>query len=151
MPSVLLIDDHPMLRAALCDMLGSYGFRVFVARTVPRALSLYRAHLIDLVLVDADTPELGGLEVCNALQAASTERHHRLRAVATTGWWTPELAARARTAGVALLLAKPFSIAELVVSLKRAMAGPPPTARRVPPAIPPSLVHRYRTARFRSP
>ena len=84
--SVLVVDDHRLMREGTAALLRA-DERVEVAglaRDGREALALAERRAPDVVLLDLDMPELGGLETCAALR----ERHpghrgadpHRLRA-----------------------------------------------------------------------
>jgi two-component system, NarL family, invasion response regulator UvrY len=73
---VLIVDDHPVVRAGLCRLLAAAP-NVEVRETADgrEALSLYREQLPTVVILDLNLPGLGGLEVLKRLKAADPEAH----------------------------------------------------------------------------
>jgi signal transduction histidine kinase/CheY-like chemotaxis protein/ligand-binding sensor domain-containing protein len=71
MTTVLVIEDHPEVRAYLRRHLesGSPAYRVLEAADGEEGLALARARLPDLVLSDVMMPKLDGLGLCRALRA----------------------------------------------------------------------------------
>ena len=61
--SVLVIDDDPVLREGLADVLREEGFRVGCVENGQHALDLLRAGARpSVILLDLHTPEMDGLE-----------------------------------------------------------------------------------------
>jgi two-component system, NarL family, invasion response regulator UvrY len=73
---VLIVDDHPVVRAGLCRMLTAEpDVEVREAADGREALSLYREQVPTLVILDLNLPGLGGLEVLERIKAADPEAH----------------------------------------------------------------------------
>lgn len=64
---VLLVDDHPIVRAGCLRLLDAY--HVIEARTGDEALALYRAGRADMVVLDLGLPDIGGLDVARRLRS----------------------------------------------------------------------------------
>ncbi len=66
---VLLVDDEPLARALLREMLQSDPQAKIVGESVNghEALAAIREHSPDLLFLDVQMPELGGFEVLSAL------------------------------------------------------------------------------------
>ena len=69
--TVLVVDDEPTLRETLAEALEMDGFRVLTAADGRGALSRFREHHPDLVVLDLMLPELSGIEVCRIIRAES--------------------------------------------------------------------------------
>ncbi len=71
MPTVLVVDDEPMLREMVALMLENDGFSVLTAGSGPDAIDLSRSHHgeIDLLLSDVKMPMMDGCTLANQLQA----------------------------------------------------------------------------------
>lgn len=68
-PRILVVDDHPLTREALSQLLAENGFRVVgEAGDGQEALELARRLQPQLILLDLSMPGLGGLEVLPALR-----------------------------------------------------------------------------------
>lgn len=71
MPSILLVDDEPMIIDSLTYSLQREGFDVRAATDGLQALTLYEEMRPDLVVLDIRLPGMDGLEVCRRLRARS--------------------------------------------------------------------------------
>ena len=116
--TVLTVEDDPIVRADLSVILEDAGFEVCAAaRDGVEAVELEREHRPDLVLLDLGLPRLDGVSAARLISSAS-----RVPIIALTGAASPLLAA-ALDAGVTHHVAKPFSEASLVETLREALAG----------------------------
>lgn len=74
-PSTLLVVDDQSERARqLQVLLQIAGYRVIIAGDGAAALRLISAHDCDLVVVEAQLPDLDGLEICRAIKLAPATR-----------------------------------------------------------------------------
>lgn len=71
MPSILLVDDEPMIIDSLTYSLRREGFEVYTAIEGMQALNLFSETHPDLVVLDIRLPGIDGLEVCRRLRAQS--------------------------------------------------------------------------------
>ncbi|MFS2093136.1 response regulator [Pseudomonas sp. Pseusp11] len=71
MKKALLVDDHPVIRAAVRLVLEREGFKHFYeASSVGEALSILREHAVDLVVLDLVMPGGDGLELLGRIKAS---------------------------------------------------------------------------------
>jgi CheY-like chemotaxis protein len=68
MPSVLLVEDHPMNRKLFRDILG-FEFEVVEAESAEEAQELLRSVTPDLILMDMQLPGMDGLSLVRLLKA----------------------------------------------------------------------------------
>src|SRR5689334_5690336 len=68
-PSLLIVDDDLSSRALLRHYLTANGFAVCDAPDGASALGLLQAQPFDLVLLDVEMPDLGGLEVLRRVRS----------------------------------------------------------------------------------
>jgi DNA-binding NarL/FixJ family response regulator len=69
---ILIVDDHPIVRAGLRRLLASEGAHELAeAEDGKAALALARASAPDLVILDLNLPGLGGLELIRRLKLAA--------------------------------------------------------------------------------
>ncbi len=61
-PTVLVIDDEPVIRQSLETLLETYGFQVALARDGAQGLAAFRRIEPDLVLTDIVMPNQDGIE-----------------------------------------------------------------------------------------
>ncbi|WP_395575078.1 response regulator transcription factor [Streptomyces sp. BK79] len=71
MARVLLIDKDPALCQEVRRALLPLEVEVFVASTGGRGLESFQQHRPDLVLLDVDLPDIGGVDVCRSIRSAS--------------------------------------------------------------------------------
>ncbi|WLG88805.1 response regulator transcription factor [Pseudomonas cucumis] len=70
MKKALLVDDHPVVSAAVRIVLEPEGFKlIYEAFSVGEALSILREHAVDLVILDLVMPGGDGLDVLERIKA----------------------------------------------------------------------------------
>ncbi len=69
--TILVVDDEPTLRETVAEALEADGFRVVTAADGRQALTTFREHHPDLVILDLMLPELSGTEVCRIIRRES--------------------------------------------------------------------------------
>ena len=114
---VLVIDDEPVVRDAVRRVLQANGLRVATAEDAASGLDHPAAASCRLVLCDLMLPDRSGMEVLQEL----SRRRPELPVVLITGYATADHALRAREAGAADFLAKPFEARELMDTVQRAL------------------------------
>jgi two-component system, OmpR family, response regulator MprA len=110
---ILVVDDDPLLAAALRRPLAYEGFEVEVAASGEEALTSVREHGPDLVILDVLLPGIDGLEVLRRLREASDVPVLMLTARSEV----PERVAGFE-AGADDYLGKPFAFEELLMRVK---------------------------------
>src|SRR6185369_1580545 len=70
--SLLLVDDDSSSRALLRHYLQPHGFDITDAASGAEALAVLEGQRFDLVLLDVEMPEMGGLDVLRALRLKHT-------------------------------------------------------------------------------
>ena len=114
-PLVLIAEDDDSVRMTLEIVLHDEGFRVLTASDGQEALEAARASRPDVILIDGVMPKLSGDEVLRRLRAEGSleaEVFVLSGMEAEPGQW-----------GDAHIIGKPFDIDELVVNIRRAIAG----------------------------
>ncbi|MDD2833141.1 MAG: response regulator transcription factor [Methylotenera sp.] len=72
--TILLVDDHAVVRQGLKSFLGQWGYRVVAeASSGESAILLWQEHQPNLVLMDLDMPGLGGLEALQRILARNKD------------------------------------------------------------------------------
>ena len=118
LPTVFVVEDDALLRAALDGFLRSYGFRVRLFSSATEFLSerLQDAPVCCLVL-DLCLPEMNGLELQEKL--AQTDLH--LPIIFMTGHGDIRTAVRAMKGGAVEFLTKPFDHQDLLNAIHRSI------------------------------
>ncbi len=109
---VLLIDDDALALRQIGHILEQLGYRVLPASNWTQALRLFHGHDIDLVLMDAVMPAVGGFRLTQILRAQSTSYVPIITALRD-----PSAHARGLHAGADDFLRKPVDPLELRVRL----------------------------------
>ena len=115
-PTVLTVEDDPIIRADLRLVLEDAGFDVSDARDGIEAVELAREHEPDVILLDLGLPGIGGVEATRQILAERV-----VPIVALTGR-SRGLAEEAVEAGASSYVLKPFHPEEVVGALLDAIA-----------------------------
>lgn len=126
---VLVVEDERDLATVVAYNLRAEGLEVVVAGNGETALREASARRFDLVVLDLNLPDIGGLEVCRKLKASPTTRDIPILIASARGEEVD------RVVGLELgaddYVVKPFSVRELVLRvraiLRRAEASGPPS------------------------
>ena len=121
MITVLVVDDHSFVRAALVAFLESAGDILVVGECADgtEVVPAFRNTRPDVVLMDVDMPRMNGVEATRALLA--TEPHARV--VMLTGTITPVRMWQARSSGAKGYLLKGDDAVELIERVREVAAG----------------------------
>lgn len=117
---ILIVDDHAIVRAGLRRLLkGVFEGDVLEASTGREALALARGRSLDLVLLDMNLPELGGLELLSRLATVVPN----LLVLVLSMHAEPLYVTRAMEAGASGYVSKNVAPDELVTAIKQVAAG----------------------------
>jgi len=122
MPAVLVLDDNAEYRALLTEFLTQAGFEVIALKDGRGVTEILQQRPIDLVITDVGMPERDGFEVMTALRIS----HPRLPVIAISGDMplnTHLYLTLASKLGASRVLAKPFSMAQLIAAAREAVVG----------------------------
>jgi DNA-binding NtrC family response regulator len=114
-PSILVVEDEAKLRRLVELQLAEEGFQVQSAPDAETGLQLVNKEPFDLVLTDFKLPGMTGLEFLQAVKRVDAE----LPVVIMTAYGTVESAVDAMKAGASDYVLKPFSLAELVIVVRK--------------------------------
>jgi len=117
---ILIVDDDPQIRRVMRVSLTGQGYEVDDAKGGEGALEKLREQRFDLVLLDMNMPDMGGLEACRQIRTQSeiaiimlTVRDDELDKVG------------ALDAGADDYVTKPFNIQELSARIRAALRRTP--------------------------
>jgi CheY-like chemotaxis protein len=116
-PSVLVVDDEPLIRATVCEMLDMAGYHAISAANGAEALTLLVASSMDIVLLDMRMPVLDGWGFAREVR----ERGIDVKIIVMTAArdaqaWATEIAAYGS-------LPKPFRMDDLLSAIDEARAA----------------------------
>src|SRR6266699_2591224 len=114
-PHILVADDEKSIRLMLETGLTLNGFRVTSVRTGREALEAASSGDFDAVLSDIYMPEIGGLELVDALRSSQPN----LPIVLMTAQGSLQAAVDAVERGATDFIGKPFEISAVVDLLRR--------------------------------
>ena len=125
---VLIVDDNVSLADTVADILAGEGFEVDVASCGVDALIAWRSHPAELVIVDVDLPDIGGMRIARRLA-----RRGNCSLVVMTAHDPADMLPQVKELG-AELLSKPFSPSRLLTAIRgvveeRARPTRPPRTR----------------------
>lgn len=115
--SVLIADDEPDVLELCQRILTAEGYQVETVGTGYEVLDRIKQRSFDLVLTDIKMPGIGGLETAQAVK----EIDPGIICVTMTGYSTMDTAIEALKLGVDEFILKPFSPAELSMSVAKAL------------------------------
>jgi CheY-like chemotaxis protein len=126
MSKILVVDDEPLLRAMLEDVLKAAGHVVSVAASGQAALAQAKAEPPDCILLDVMMPDMDGYQTCAALKADPTLAPIPVLIIsATTDLRVVDHAEKVGAAGV---LPKPVPMEQLQHAIALALAGSSPAS-----------------------
>jgi len=118
---LLLAEDNPVNQRVACAMLRRRGHLVVVANNGREAVEAAAAHEFDVVLMDVQMPELGGLDATREIRALERERGgtRRVPIIALTAHAMAGDRERCLAADMDGYLAKPIRYAALMREVER--------------------------------
>lgn len=121
---VLLIEDSPLLRKLLINMLEDMGGVEICgcAEDQHRALNLLEAQAIDLAIVDIELKEGSGIGVLQAL-LANPQRYGAPRTVILSNHSHPAMRKRCENLGIDAFFDKSLQMAQLIRYVEEAVAA----------------------------
>lgn len=137
---VLIVDDHPVVRAGLTSMLGTQAELQVIgsASSGEEALEMIRRSTPDVVLLDLRMPGLNGIEMLLAAKKSGSQA----RAIILTSYETDEDIYRAVQAGAQGYLLKDTPLKEMLEAIRTVRAG----KRYIPRQIAQRLAERMMRA-----
>ena len=115
--SILIVDDEPIARKSLTDILRLEGFIVASAPNGQAAVEYVRTHHIDLMVVDLRMPGMDGLEVVQVVNQISPDTE----IILLTAFASTETAIQALRLRIHDYLQKPAPPAQIVASVKKGL------------------------------
>ena len=117
---LLIVDDHPVVRAGLCRLLaGEPRVDIREAATGEAALGMFREFRPDLVVLDLNLPGLGGLEVIARIKVEDA----KARILVLSMHDNPMYVARVLQAGAKGYVSKNAPPDQTLEAIRRVAAG----------------------------
>jgi putative two-component system response regulator len=118
-PRVLCVDDESVILQILRRLLEVQGFEPVTCGDPLLALTVFDEGSFDVVITDIHMPGMDGLAMMRSLR----ERQPELPVVVVTGHGTVDTAIQALREGATGMLVKPFTGAELLAEVRRALSS----------------------------
>jgi two-component system response regulator (stage 0 sporulation protein F) len=109
---ILIIDDEPVIRELLFDVLSRKGYQVDTAEDGLKGLKKAESRKYDIVFTDIRMPGMNGVEVYKRLKVISPES----RVIVMTGYGLEQMIQEALNLGAFADVRKPFDL-KLIYSL----------------------------------
>jgi DNA-binding response OmpR family regulator len=116
--NILVVDDEPVARQSMTDILKLEGHNVASAPNGQAAVEYVRTHPVDLMVLDLRMPGMDGLEVVQVVNQVSPETE----VILLTAFGSTETAIQALRLRIHDYLLKPASPAQVVASVKKGIA-----------------------------
>src|SRR5512143_4188086 len=116
--NILVVDDEPVARQSLTDILRLEGYTVNSLPNGQAAVEYVRTHPVELMIVDLRMPGMDGLEVVQVVNQISPETE----VVLLTAFGTTESAIQALRLRIHDYLLKPAPPAAVMNSVKKGLA-----------------------------
>ena len=118
MPDILIIDDEPGIRTALCSILEDEKYKVFTAEDALIGIEILKRENIDLIFLDVLMPKLGGIEALEKIR----ELTQQAEVIMISGHANIDMAVRAVKLGAFEFLEKPLSLDKVLTVCRNAIA-----------------------------
>ena len=119
-PTLLIVDDDDMVRAAIESMLFHLGYQTIAASSGEQALEIYESppEPIAAVILDMTMPGISGIQTFHRLR----EIDSGVRVIVATGDPLNPAIAEIEAQGVTYVIAKPFRPEELARVIQEAIS-----------------------------
>jgi DNA-binding response OmpR family regulator len=116
--NILVVDDEPVARQSLTDILRLEGYSVNSVPNGQAAVEYVRTHPVELMIVDLRMPGMDGLEVVQVVNQVSPETE----VILLTAFGSTESAVQALRLRIHDYLLKPAPPSQVVNSVKKGLA-----------------------------
>lgn len=124
MTRILIVEDHPALRALIRLTLRRTSYELYEAASGEEALRFAHELIPDLIILDVMMPgHLDGLQVCRAVKSNEQLGHCKVLLVSARGQHSDLL--EGERVGADGYLVKPFSPRRLLGAVHERLAGTP--------------------------
>ena len=115
--SIMVVDDEPVARKSLTDILRLEGYNVNSAPNGQAAVEFVRTHHVDLMIVDLRMPGMDGLEVVQVVNQIAPDTE----IIVLTAFGSTETAMQALRLRIHDYLLKPASPAQVISSVNKGL------------------------------
>jgi len=112
---IMVIDDEPLMRITVQDALVVDGYKVTMAETGEKGLTLLRENPADILITDLKLPHMDGIQILKEVKTITPET----QVIMITAYGSIDSAVTAMKLGASDYLTKPFAMDELLLIIKR--------------------------------
>lgn len=112
---ILIVDDEPLIRKSLYEILRIEGYRVQMAETGEAALGILKKEHIDVVVTDFQLPKMTGIQLLEEVKRWSL----KTAVILVTGYGTIESAVAAMKKGAFDYITKPINDTEIKIIIQK--------------------------------
>ena len=112
---ILVVDDEPLVRNSLSELLTLSGYSVSNASNGQEALELLKSYTADIVITDLKMPQMDGVELLKHIR----EFHPDTPVILITGFGSIDTAVEAMREGAYDYITKPIIDSEIKIILER--------------------------------
>ena len=128
MINILIVDDHPIVRRGLREILKEeQDFSVTESSNGREALDMIQANPCDLVVLDLELPGMNGLDVLKQIK----RDHKQIQVLVLSVYPEDQFAVRVLKAGASGFLSKEAAPDQLVIAIRKILAGRKHVSERV--------------------
>jgi DNA-binding NtrC family response regulator len=113
--SILIVDDEPLIRKSLYEILKIEGFDAYTALNAEEAMDLFKKRSFDIVITDMKLPKISGLELLNFIKKTSPVTE----VILITGFGSIETAVEAMKKGAFDYVSKPIVDDEIKILIDK--------------------------------
>jgi len=108
---ILIVDDEPLIRESLYEILRIDGYNAHMAESGEVAMEIIRRQKIDIVITDMKLPKMSGLAVLHEIKECSADTE----VILVTGYGSVESAVEAMKTGAYDYITKPINDNEIKI------------------------------------
>lgn len=112
---ILIVDDEPLIRRSLSELLTLSGYTVSSASSAKEALNLLKDYTADIIITDVKMPEMDGVQLLKQIK----NNHPNTPVILITGYASIESAVEAMKEGAYDYITKPIVDSEIKIILER--------------------------------
>jgi len=123
MPKILIVDDDPIIRNLLLQILEPFedrGVELLTAENGKIGLETVKKEGPDLIFLDVMMPKMNGFEVCSAIKQDEKIRNAYIVMLTAKGQEVDRQ--KAKDAGADLFITKPFTLNELISTVSHILS-----------------------------
>jgi len=114
---ILIVDDEPLVRSSLSELLTISGFTVSTVSNGKEALEILKSYTADIVITDMKMPEMDGIQLLKKIKSS----HPETPVILISGYGSIENAVEAMKEGAYDYITKPIVDSEIKIVIDRLM------------------------------